>query len=248
MTRPQDVKAYMRQERWGDRNARAYQAYHRLLSSRAGWRGLMAELLRGLGPGAEVLEVGVGTGFITAILAEAGYRVTGFDLSPAMLERARENLSRQGLADRVKLAEGDAEAINAPEASFDAVVSRWVLWTLPNPETALAEMARVLRPGGLLALVDGRVLAQGRLARWRGNVTDFVLTGRRPGWRKDAYANIDPSLPRLGLERIAERLREGGLETRQIKPDIDAETDGLARWWLMGSGWTSHAVSAVKAS
>ncbi len=241
----QEVKQFMRSERWNASNAKAYDAY-RFLSKDQGWRNLLRGMLQGVPSGATVLEMGAGTGFITSILAAEGYQVLGFDLSEDMLDRARQNLADRGLSDRVSLRQGDAESVDLPDSTVDAVVSRWVLWTLPRPRLAIAEAARVLKPGGIAAFIDGRVLSQGWAARWRGQLTDYFLTGRKPGWRDACYANFDDKLPRISAEEVAECLTEQGLEVREVDTDVDRITDGPVRSWLMGGGWTSHAVSAVK--
>jgi ubiquinone/menaquinone biosynthesis C-methylase UbiE len=240
-----DVKQFMRRQRWNASNAKAYDAYRWLARDR-GWRAYVAALLGDVPPGATVLEVGAGTGYITAIVAALGYQVLGFDLSEAMLARARTTLARQGLDQRVRLWQGDAESVNLPDASVDAVISRWVLWTLPDPRAALAEAARLLKPGGTAAFIDGRVLPQGRLARWRGQVTDYLLTGRKPGWRDACYANFDARLPRLDAGQIADRLTAEGLSVLSVDKDVDRVTDGTFRRWFAGDGWTSHTVTAVK--
>ncbi len=241
----QDVKQFMRWERWNAPNAKAYDAY-RFFSRERGWRDLLRGMLQGLPSNATVLEMGAGTGFITSILAAEGYQVLGFDLSEDMLDRARQNLTTKGLDARVRLWQGDAESVDLPDASVDAVVSRWVLWTLPRPRLAIAEAARVLKPGGIAALIDGRVLRQNWLARWRGKLTDYFLTGRKPGWRDACYANFDDKLPRIGAEEVADCLAEHGFGVREVITDVDRLTDGLVRRWFMGNGWTSHAVTAVK--
>lgn len=241
----QDVKQFMRWQRWDAVNAKAYDAF-RLLSRRRGWESWLRGMLGGVPAGATVLEMGAGTGYITVILARLGYRVLGFDLSEDMLARAKGALEREGLAGGVRLWQGDAEHVDLPDASVDAVVSRWVLWTLPDPRAALAEAARLLKPGGAAVFIDGRVLEQGRLARWRGQWMDYLLTGRKPGWREACYANFDAQLPRINAEEIAECLQSHGLTALRVDKDVDRATDGLLRRWLRGDGWTSHAVAAVK--
>lgn len=149
-----EIKSIMRDERWNQRHAHAYDRY-RWLSSRDRWRDLLSRELADVAAGAEIFEVGSGTGLLTEILVSNGYRVNGIDLSPAMLARASRNLAAAGCMNRVRLSVGDAEALEAPSGQVAAVVSRWVLWTLPHPHRALAEMVRILAPCGVLVCIDG---------------------------------------------------------------------------------------------
>lgn len=111
----------------------------------------LAELA--LPEGAHVLEIGCGTGPVTRSIAglEAVTRAVGLDPSPALLERAH-GLSRDHAAVEFHL--GDARALPFPDRDFDAVVFHTTLCHIPGPERALAEAARVLRPGGRLAIFD----------------------------------------------------------------------------------------------
>jgi len=99
----------------------------------------------------DVLEVGIGTGLNLGFYPDS-VRLVGIDFSPAMLERARDRAHRLGRA--VELAEGDAHALAFPDASFDTVVCTFSLCAIPDERQAVAEMGRVLRPGGLLLLAD----------------------------------------------------------------------------------------------
>ncbi|ONF74399.1 class I SAM-dependent methyltransferase [Amycolatopsis keratiniphila] len=99
----------------------------------------------------EVLEVAVGTG-LNFPCYPAGVRLTGVDLSPAMLELAGVRARKLGL--EVDLREADAQALPFPEASFDTVVCTLGLCGVPDERVAVAEMHRVLRPGGMLLLLD----------------------------------------------------------------------------------------------
>lgn len=99
----------------------------------------------------EVLEVGVGTG-LNLLHYPDGVSLVAVDLSPAMVELARRRAVELG--QEVDLRVGDAEALELPEASFDSVVCTFSLCAIPDHGRAIAEMARVLRPGGLLLLAD----------------------------------------------------------------------------------------------
>ncbi|WP_430981084.1 class I SAM-dependent methyltransferase [Thermalbibacter longus] len=99
----------------------------------------------------ETLEIGIGTGRNLPYYP-AEVRLTGIDVSPAMLELARER-ARQ-LNRPVELRAGDAQALDFPAASFDTVVSTLSLCTIPDPAQAVREAARVLRPGGRLILLE----------------------------------------------------------------------------------------------
>jgi SAM-dependent methyltransferase len=100
----------------------------------------------GAGPGTRLLDIGCGPGTITAAAAGRGAHATGVDLAEGMLE-----LGRARHPD-LELVTGDAEDLPFPDATFQAVVGGFVLNHLPDPEAALAEVARVLAPGGRLAV------------------------------------------------------------------------------------------------
>src|SRR5204863_9364628 len=99
----------------------------------------------------EVLEVAVGTGRNLPFYPE-GTRLTGVDWSPAMLGIAR--LRAAGLGREADLRQGDAQALDFPDESFDTVLCALGLCAIPDDRRAVTEMARVLRPGGRLLLVD----------------------------------------------------------------------------------------------
>jgi ubiquinone/menaquinone biosynthesis C-methylase UbiE len=99
----------------------------------------------------QVLEVAVGTGRNFPFYPQ-GVRLTGIDLSPAMLEIARERARELGM--EVALREGDAQELPFPDESFDTVICTLSLCNIPDDRKAVAEMKRVLRPGGRLLLLD----------------------------------------------------------------------------------------------
>ncbi len=119
-------------------------------ATRAAWRRL---LLAHLPPApARVADLGSGTGTLAVLLAEQGYAVSGLDLSPAMVARAEV----KGAGLPVTFAVGDAAAPGLAPGSFDVVLSRHVLWALPDPAAGLARWVDLLAPGGRLLLVEGR--------------------------------------------------------------------------------------------
>jgi 2-polyprenyl-3-methyl-5-hydroxy-6-metoxy-1,4-benzoquinol methylase len=105
-----------------------------------------------IAPGTEVLDVACGTGNTAIPLARRGARVTGVDIAPNLLEQARARAAAEGL--EITFHEGDAEQLSYPDASFDAVVTMFGAMFAPRHEMVAAEFARVLRPGGLLAMAN----------------------------------------------------------------------------------------------
>jgi ubiquinone/menaquinone biosynthesis C-methylase UbiE len=100
-------------------------------------------------PGQRVLDVGCGTGVVAVTAARLGAKVSGLDLTPTLLERARKNADIAGVD--VEFIEGDAEALPYPDASFDVVLSQFGHIFAPRPAVALREMLRVLKSGGRIA-------------------------------------------------------------------------------------------------
>ncbi|GAA1193903.1 SAM-dependent methyltransferase [Kitasatospora gansuensis] len=131
----------------------------------------------------DVLDIGCGTGSLSLLVAEAGHRVTGVDLAPRMVEQAREKLAAADLTGRFLV--GDAAMPPTGDERFDVVLSRHLVWTLPDPEAALREWVERLRPGGRLVLVEGRwreagqsgapYVAGAELLPWSGGVGADVL-------------------------------------------------------------------------
>jgi SAM-dependent methyltransferase len=103
----------------------------------------------GVRAGQRLLDVACGTGVVSVTAARLGARVTGLDLTPELLERARENARIAGV--EIDWHEGDVEALPFGDASFDVVTSQFGHIFAPRPEVAIGEMLRVLKPGGTIA-------------------------------------------------------------------------------------------------
>ena len=116
--------------------------------------------------GGHILEVGVGTGLSLADYGR-GTRIVGIDISEPMLDKARKRVEAQGLTNVEALEVMDAEHLAMPDASFDVVVAQYVVTAIHNPERALDEFVRVVRPGGEIILTT-RIGAETGLAKlWR---------------------------------------------------------------------------------
>jgi phosphatidylethanolamine/phosphatidyl-N-methylethanolamine N-methyltransferase len=159
------------------------------------WR----EKLWSLIPVGRVLEVGVGTGK-NLPYHPARMEVTGIDLSDCMLERARQKA--QELDRPVVLREMDAQHLDFPDDSFEAAVGTFVFCSVPDAERGLRELARVIKPGGRIALLEHvrieRPLLVGKLMDWLDPLVVRVM---------GAHIN----------RRTAELVREAGLEIEAVE-------------------------------
>jgi phosphatidylethanolamine/phosphatidyl-N-methylethanolamine N-methyltransferase len=144
-------------------------------------RGRQAAIAAAERVGGRILEVGVGTG-----ISLPGYsvrnRIIGIDLSEAMLRKAQRRVADLSLTNVEKLEIMDAEHLSFPDASFDVVVANHVISTVPNPEAALDECARMLRPGGEMILLS-RIGADTGLRHLIEQLLQPLV--RRLGWRSE---------------------------------------------------------------
>lgn len=152
--------------------------------------------------GGDILDVGVGTGIAFSQHA-AGSRIVGVDLSEPMLRKAQDRVAGGKLEHVLGVAVMDAENLGFADESFNVVIAQYVVTAVPNPEAALDEFARVLRPGGEIILLS-------RLSEETGlrNSVERLLTPvtNRLGWRLDfpwkRYARWLASHPTI---RVVER-------------------------------------------
>ena len=187
------------------------------VATKAETLGVLVELVPA-DPEASWIEVACGPAAISRALAPRVGRVHGVDLTPAMIEKAAEEAAAEGLAN-AEFSIGDATALDFADGSFDGAVTRFSLHHIPAPQRVVAEMARVIRPGGWMV------------------VSDFIANPDR-----EAYAAVeeierlrDPShwscLTAAQLRAIGEGLGLE-LESEQLIPfDLD-----YADWLRRGSG------------
>lgn len=122
----------------------------------------------------EVIELGVGSGLNLAHYPASVSSIVGVDVSPRLLAMAA---ARARAAPRpVRLVEANAERLPFPAARFDSAVSTWVLCSIPDVAAALAEVRRVLRPGGRLVFIEHGRAPDAAVARWQSRLT--------PWWRR----------------------------------------------------------------
>jgi phosphatidylethanolamine/phosphatidyl-N-methylethanolamine N-methyltransferase len=142
-------------------------------------------------PGTHVLEIGVGTG-LSLPQYNTEKRITGIDLSPEMLSKARERVKRDGLRNVAALREMDAEATSFSDQSFDIAAAMFVASVVANPRRLLAEMRRLVRPGGSILLVN-HFLASGGPRRWveQAMAPATELLGWHPHFAMDSIFSSD---------------------------------------------------------
>lgn len=185
----------------------------------------LAELERQLpcGKPLRILDAGTGTGYFCILLARRGHAMTGIDLTPAMIDEARRQAEAEALT--VDFRVMNAQQPEFPDASFDAVISRNLTWTLPDPVQAYRAWRRVLKPGGVLLNFDadygGAVRAED-CARVGGVSTAYGHTGMTPALTEEN----DAITRAMEISRVA-------------RPDWDVQT-------LLALGF--HAVTADRAA
>ena len=120
------------------------------------WRRFLVSRVTAI-PGSWVLDVATGTGLVARELARKNLRVVGVDQSPVMIRRAGTSIRSQGLEDRVRQVLGQAQGLPFADEAFDAVTFTYLLRYVDDPGATLRELARVLRPGGVLAGLEFHV-------------------------------------------------------------------------------------------
>jgi len=222
---PEPDSVHRRLQEWWDADAEVYDhtASHSASDpvEAAAWR---AALLRHLPPPpARILDVGAGTGTMSVLAAQLGYRVTALDLSPQMLDRARTKAEEQGL----DLTTVVGPAHRLPKRKFDAVMERHLMWTLPDPAGTLRAWRRAV-PDGRVVLYEGIWRPQDPVGRLKGRVAELLR--RMLQVPHDHHGEYDPdlleSLPlarRMAPAAVLEVLSQAGFGRVRIERLRDVE-------------------------
>ena len=185
--------------------------------------------------GGRVLDVATGTGLVAAELLRRGFRVTGLDQSPGMLERARARFG-----DRVELVEASAGALPFGDASFDHLTFTYLLRYVDDPGATLAELARVVRPGGVVAMLEFGLPRGVWRPPWNLWVdVGLPVSGRliSPGWH-EVGRFLGPSIrdfhERYPEPSLLELWRAAGIGDLRVKRA--SLGGGLLVWGTRGAG------------
>lgn len=211
---PSDPQSYTgRNDRLYARFAGLYDVVVRVVPVWRRWLGQALPLIRG----PRVLEVSFGTGWLLTQYA-GRFRTDGIDLNPALVETARRNLAKAGV--RADLQRGNVEVLPYSDATFDTVVNTMAFTGYPDGPAAAAELARVLKPGGRLVLID----------------INFPKDGNRRG-----TALVEHFWKPFGdlIRDVARLLTEAGLEVK------DDEIGGWGSVHLYLAVKPGHAASAL---
>ena len=146
-----------------------------------------------MAPGLRVADIGTGTGILACELARLGLDVVGVDQSATMLEAARAKIESETFArgGRVELKRGEAERIPLEENEVDAALAHMVLHYLPSPSDAIREMARIVKPGGHLVIVE-----------FVSHALDWMEQELGVVWRGFARETVEQWLAAAGLVEI----------------------------------------------
>ncbi|MEV4429525.1 methyltransferase domain-containing protein [Streptomyces sp. NPDC049602] len=158
---------------------------------------------------ARVLDVGCGDGEMVLRLAAAGHRIIGTDVSSDMLKRAEEKVAAAGLDDRVRLIEADIYELPFESEAFDAVCCHGVVMYLPDSAEPIANLARLVAPGGILSVLTKNALSVGVREALRGDY-DSALAQIESG-RTASMGNLGMVTRGDTPERLDQLARDNGL-------------------------------------
>jgi len=217
--------------------AGTYDRYARLLSfgQDPRWRSFLASRLV-VGPGGTVLDVASGTAAVAVEVARRhGCRVVGIDQSPEMLAEGRRRVDAAGLGGRIELREARAEELPFDDASFDGLTFTYLLRYVDDPAATMRELARVVRPGGRIAMLEFTVPPRPLpRAAWEAYVRlGLPLAGRAVsrGWA-DVGTFLGPSIRSFWDRWPPERLRGvwEGAGIQEVQARLLSLGGGIVMW------------------
>jgi ubiquinone/menaquinone biosynthesis C-methylase UbiE len=253
-----EIKAY-----WSARAATFDQSPgHEIFSDeeRAAWHRLIVKHL-GEGDGRSALDLASGTGVVSHLMDDLGYKVTGLDWAEPMLERARNKakIRSRNITFRI----GDAENTMEPDDHYDVIINRHLVWTLVDPASAFAEWLRVLKSGGALLVIDGDFVNTTVVERALMKLSSW---GQRCGLLKSDPLHAPPGMMEnhrsiisrvhfsqgARAEAVSGMLAAAGFVNVVIDTDLDDIHRTQAKHWNILKGFaraTQHryAIRAVKA-
>ena len=176
------------------------------------WRRFLVSKVNAI-PGSWVLDVATGTGLVALELARKNVRVVGLDQSPDMVSRGLDRVRERGLDGRVRFALGQAQALPFGDGAFDAITFTYLLRYVDDPAATVAELVRVLRPGGVMASLEFHVPPE----PWA-----------RAGW----LAYTKTAMPLVGWTTSSEWYRTGRFLGRSITGFVERYPLPVqVRWW-----------------
>lgn len=198
-----------------------------------------------------ILDVGCGTGAMGLLLSGMGHNVTGLDLSEGMMSIGRKKAEGSGLS--MIFLSGDAENPPFGDNTFDCVINRHLLWTLPNPEVALDNWCRVIKTGGKVLVIDG-LWDDGTLGtkvRRTFSQTIAKIVEKHP--HGSLYSDVlNLSLPNRGgvpEEKARDYFSRAGLADISIQNLINIRENQKKRlkWYQkLNNSWSYYLISGVK--
>ncbi|MGQ9683390.1 MAG: ubiquinone/menaquinone biosynthesis methyltransferase [Anaerolineae bacterium] len=204
--------------------ARRYALMNRLRTfcREVGGRRCASRLLGPVAGGGPILDIGAGTADLSLMLARArpGARIVGLDLTAEMLNLGHDKVERAGLSGRISLLQGDALALPFTDSSFAAVASAFAIRNLPDVPAALAEMRRVVVPGGTVLCLE---LSQPRVPGFRSLFRPYFaclvpLLGTIVAGQRAAYTYLPASVDRfLSPLALQQAMAAAGLEDVRVK-------------------------------
>jgi demethylmenaquinone methyltransferase/2-methoxy-6-polyprenyl-1,4-benzoquinol methylase len=198
------------------------------------WRRFLVSRVNAI-PGSWVLDVASGTGLVARELAARNLRVVALDQSEAMIRRGAETVRGEGLDDRVTFVLGKAEGLPFADEAFDAVTFTYLLRYVDDPGATLSELARVLRPGGVMAALEFHVPPRPYLhAAWMAYTRGVMPAAGwaiSPAWYR-AMRFLGPSISafyeRYPLPVQVRLWQEAGM--RRVRTRVMSLGGGIVTW------------------